>query len=102
MKETRKGKFDAKSDEGIFLGYCNKRKAYKCLNLATHKVIESAHVKIDEFVEKNEEQSSKEPKDYRNFIYFEPDSLPSIQHITPFESPKFGVSTELHPVSTEL
>ena len=47
LKESRKGKFDVKSDEGIFIGYSNKRKAYKCLNLSTHKVIESARVKID-------------------------------------------------------
>ena len=44
LKETRKGNFDVKSDEGIFLGYSNKRKAYKCLNPTTYKVIESAHV----------------------------------------------------------
>ena len=39
LKETKKGKFDVKSDEGIFLGYSNKSKAYKCLNLTTHKII---------------------------------------------------------------
>ena len=54
LKESRKGKFDVKSDEGIFLGYSSKSKAYRCLNLSTHKVIESAHVKVDEFVEKTE------------------------------------------------
>ena len=57
------GKFDAKGDERIFLGYSSKRKAYKCLNLSTHKVIESAHVKINEFTEKTTEESKKEPKD---------------------------------------
>ena len=53
--ESRKEKFDVKSGEGIFLGYSNKRKVYKCLNLSTHKVIESAHVKIDDFAKKSEE-----------------------------------------------
>ena len=53
LKDIRKGKLDTKSDEGIFLGYSNKSKAYKCLNLATHKVTKSAHVKIDDFEEKN-------------------------------------------------
>ena len=65
----------------IFLGYSNKRcKAYKCLNLATHKVIESVHVKIDEFVERSEEWSSKEPREYKNFVYYEeePETLPQI------------------------
>ena len=69
MNESWKEKFDVKSDESIFFGYSNKRKAYKCLNLSTHKVIESAHVKIDEFVEECEEQSTKEPENYINFVY---------------------------------
>ena len=62
LKESRKGKFDAKGDEGIFLGYSSKSKAYKFLNLSTHKVIESAHMKVDEFVEKTTKESSKEPQ----------------------------------------
>ena len=68
LKETRKGKFDAKGDEGILLGYSCKSKAYSCLNLSTHKIIESAHVRIDEFAEKAEEESKKEPKDYIRFF----------------------------------
>lgn len=65
------------------------------MNLSTHKVIETEHIKIDEFEENSEEQSSKEPKDYRKFVYFEPDTLPIIQHITPPESPRSRVSIEL-------
>ena len=78
MKESRKGKFDVKSDEGIFLGYSCKIRAYRCLNLSTHKVIESAHVKVDEFVERTKKESKKELEDYRRFVYIEPDTLPSI------------------------
>ena len=37
LKESRNGKFDAKSDEGIFLGYYTTRKYYKCLNTNTKK-----------------------------------------------------------------
>lgn len=73
IKDVRKGKLDEKSDGGIFLGYSNKRKVYKCLNLTTHKVIESAHVKIDEIVERREEHSNKELEDYKKFIYYEED-----------------------------
>ena len=58
-KNLKKGKFDVKGDEGIFLGYSCKIKAYKCLNLSTHKIIESAHVRIDEFAERSEEKSCK-------------------------------------------
>ena len=35
LKDTRNGKFDAKSDEGIFLGYSTRSKAYKYLNTNT-------------------------------------------------------------------
>ena len=49
LKDSRKDKFDVKGDEGIFRGYSYKSKAYKCLNLSTHEIIESAHVRINEF-----------------------------------------------------
>lgn len=77
LKVSRKGKFDVKGDEGIFLGYSCKTKAYRCLNLSTQKIIESAHVKVDEFGERIEEESKKEPEDYRRFVYIEPNTLPN-------------------------
>ena len=80
MKESRKGKFDVKGDEGIVFGYSCKSKAYRCLNLSTHKVIESAHVKVDEFAEKIEEERKKVPEDYKRFVYIESKIVPS----TPF------------------
>ena len=66
---------DVKGDECIFLGYSCKSKAYRCLNLSTHKIIESVHVRIDEFAEKAEEESKKELEDYRRLIYFESETL---------------------------
>ena len=42
------GKFDAKSDEGIFLGYSNVSKAFRVYNTRTRLVEESIHVKFDE------------------------------------------------------
>ena len=63
LKESRKGKFDVKGDEGIFIGYSFRTKAFKYLNLSSHKIIESAHVRIDEFAERSEEESHKERKD---------------------------------------
>ena len=62
LKESRKGKFDAKGDEDIFLGYSCRSKAFKCLNLKIHKIIESAQVRINEFIEKSEDERIKEPK----------------------------------------
>ena len=42
------GKFDARSDEGIFLCYSSLSKAYKVYNKRTMKVEESMHVVFDE------------------------------------------------------
>ncbi|XP_070020009.1 uncharacterized protein [Nicotiana sylvestris] len=53
------GKFDAKSDKGIFLGYSSQRKAYKIYNKRTQCVEESVHVIFDESYpsfEKNAEE----------------------------------------------
>ena len=48
------------------------------MNLTTHKIIESAHVRIHEFSKKSEEESSKEPKDYISFVYYEANTLPNL------------------------
>ena len=42
------GKFNARSNEGIFFGYASNKKAYRCYNLILHKIVESADVKIDD------------------------------------------------------
>lgn len=42
------GKFNAKSDEGIFLGYSSSSKAYRVYNHGTYSVEESIHVSFDE------------------------------------------------------
>jgi transposase InsO family protein len=42
------GKFDSRSDEGIFLGYSSNKKAYRCYNLRLHKIMESENVKVDD------------------------------------------------------
>ena len=61
------GKFDAKSDEGIFLGYSTTRQAYRVYNKRTKTIMESINVEIDdaitkvEMVDDGERPSSKEP-----------------------------------------
>jgi hypothetical protein len=42
------GKFDPKSDEGIFLGYSTNSRAYKVFNKRTETVMESINVVIDD------------------------------------------------------
>ena len=54
LKDDRSGKFDAKSDERIFLGYSTRSKAYKCLNTNTYKIVESVNVKVDEYTKLHE------------------------------------------------
>ena len=60
-------KFDAKSDEGIFLGYSTTSWAYRVFNKRTKTVMESINVKIDdaiakvEMVDDGERPSTKEP-----------------------------------------
>ena len=78
LKESRKEKFDVKGNEGIFLGYSYKSKSYKYLNFSTYKIIGSAHVRIDEFVEKSEEERKIELEDYKKIIYYEPNTLPNL------------------------
>ena len=61
------GKFDAKSDEGIFLGYSTTSRAYRVFNKRTKTVMESINVKIDDALTKvemsddGEGPSTKEP-----------------------------------------
>ncbi|GKV13717.1 hypothetical protein SLEP1_g24703 [Rubroshorea leprosula] len=42
------GKFDSKSDEGIFVGYSTSNKAYRVYNKRTKVIEESIHVVFDE------------------------------------------------------
>ena len=45
------GKFDSRSNEGIFLGYFSTSKAYRVYNKRTKKVMETMNVVIDESLE---------------------------------------------------
>ena len=42
------GKFDAKSDEDVFIGYSTNSRAYRVYNMRTQTVMESANVVIDD------------------------------------------------------
>ena len=42
------GKFDSRSNEGIFLGYCSTSKAYRVYNKRIMKLMETVNVVIDE------------------------------------------------------
>ena len=70
LKDARNGKFDAKSDEGIFLGYSTRSKAYKCLNTNTNKIVESANVNFDKYTEVHDDECIKRLEEYISFVYF--------------------------------
>lgn len=69
QRDKYSGKFDPKSDEGTFLCYSTKSKAYQCLNKRISKIVESANVRLDEFSQKNEQDGKNEPKNYQGFVY---------------------------------
>ncbi|KAK0571320.1 hypothetical protein LWI29_014080 [Acer saccharum] len=54
------GKFDAKSDEGIFIGYALNSRAYRVFNLKTRTVMESSNVVIDDTRLKSNDHEEEE------------------------------------------
>ncbi|KAK0608504.1 hypothetical protein LWI29_031711 [Acer saccharum] len=53
------GKFDAKSDEGIFIGYALNSRAYRVFNLKTLSVMESSNVVFDDTRLKSNDHEEK-------------------------------------------
>ena len=54
------GKFDSRSNGGIFLGYSSICKAYRVYNKRTKKVMETVNVVINETSESGSEKISEE------------------------------------------
>ena len=69
LKDTTNDKFDAKSDEGIFLGYSTRSKSYKCLNTNTNKILESENVNFNEYTKVHEDESMKKIEEYIFFTF---------------------------------
>ena len=62
------GKFDSRVDEGIFVGYSSKMKAYQCYNLRVGKVVETIIVKIDKSIPSPDRQEGSEEQDEGKII----------------------------------
>ncbi|GLJ17356.1 hypothetical protein SUGI_0301460 [Cryptomeria japonica] len=59
--EKNLGNFEAKTDEGIFLGYSTHSKAYRCFNNRLNKIVETINVRFDEqFLLSNDLQDIEE------------------------------------------
>ncbi|GKA75121.1 retrovirus-related pol polyprotein from transposon TNT 1-94 [Tanacetum coccineum] len=56
------GKFDAKVDIGIFIGYAPTKKAFRIYNRRTRKIIETIHVMFDELTAMASKQFSSGPR----------------------------------------
>ena len=69
--------------------------------MSTHKIIESAHVRIDECAKKSEEENKKEPEDYRRFVYIEPNTLRVTSVNKDISTPESSSVTKLQEVQTE-
>ena len=54
------GKFDSRTDEGIFMGYSSTSKSYQVYNKRTMKVMETVNVVIDESSNSNSEKGIEE------------------------------------------
>ena len=54
------GKFDSRSDEGIFLDYSSTSKAYRVYNKRTMKAMKTVNVVIDESLDSNSEKGIEE------------------------------------------
>ena len=66
--DVKIGKFDSRVDEGIFIGYSSKRKAYKCYNLRLGKIVETINVKIDESISLTNIQKDPDEEDEGEII----------------------------------
>ena len=60
--EENLGKFDSRTDEGMFLGYSFDSKTYRCYNLRLDEIVMSANVKVDDEKSHKSNQNSKEIK----------------------------------------
>ena len=83
------GKFDAKSDESIFLGYSTTSRVYRVFNKRTKTVMESINVKIDdaltkvEMINDGEGPSIKEPDVEVEALDIEVEGSTPIEESTP-------------------
>ena len=65
LKDFKNGKLDAKSEEGVFLGYSIISKAYKCLNTNINKVVKSKNVNFDEYTKVYKAKPMRELEEYK-------------------------------------
>ncbi|XP_015167049.1 uncharacterized protein [Solanum tuberosum] len=80
------GKFDARSDEGIFLGYSKPSISYRNFNNRTLSIEESIHVEFDDSSKSIEIRSSTDEEDNQIMISTQKE-LNSLEELTAEETP---------------
>jgi hypothetical protein len=95
------GKFDSKSDEGIFLGYSTNSRAYRVFNKRTETVMESINVVIDD--EEVERSSSREEDqiDSVDPSAASTDTVKASPSMPPNESPSSPTTLDTTPTTFE-
>jgi hypothetical protein len=95
------GKFDTKSDEGIFLGYSTNSRAYRVFNKRTETMMESINVVVDD--EKVQRLISREEKqlDSAEPSVAPTDIIDPSSKESPDESPYSPTTSDTTPTTSE-
>jgi hypothetical protein len=95
------GKFDTKSDEGIFLGYATNSRAYRVFNKRTETVMESINVVIDD--EEIQRPISREENqlDSADSSAAPTDIINTSPNVSPDESPSSPTTSDTTPTTFE-
>jgi hypothetical protein len=95
------GKFDTKSDEGIFLGYATNSRAYRVFNKRRETVMESINVVIDD--EEIQRPISREENqlDSVDSSTAPTDIIKSSPNVSPDESPSSPTTSDTTPTTSK-
>jgi hypothetical protein len=95
------GKFDTKSDEGIFLGYVTNSRAYKGFNKRTETVMESINVVIDDEEIQRPISRVENQLDSVDISAAPTDIIKSSPNVSPDEPPSSPTTSDITPTTSE-
>ncbi|XP_031090921.1 uncharacterized protein LOC115995913 [Ipomoea triloba] len=105
----QRGNFDAKSDEGIFLGYSTQSKAYRVFNKRTKSIVESTNVVVDDHVSQKRDDEDEEAQEkttcLRETSKKGEENAPSTENMEHKESSDIIPSTRIqknHPIDNVI
>ncbi|PKU81655.1 Retrovirus-related Pol polyprotein from transposon TNT 1-94 [Dendrobium catenatum] len=87
---SSRNKFQPRSHLCVFLGYSEKYKGYKCLDITSYKIVMSRHVKFDEHYfpfSKLQQHSDQETATHASPLFLTPTSLAQAQNQTAQSAP---------------